>query len=121
MKKIIFAVTALGFFSSLCFAQTQAVSTPPVSKVSTQAVETKIFSGKVESVILADAAKGTKSEITVVDETGKKLTFSVKSTAMILDANKNSISLDKIQKDGKIKIKYTTKDGAEEAVSIRVI
>lgn len=119
MRRIMLAVAALGFCGSACFAQTG--SAVPLSKVSAQTVETKIYSGKVEAVVLADAAKGTKSEITVVDETGKKLTFSVKSTAAILDAKMNSISLDKIQKDEKVKVKYTTKDGVEEAVSIRLI
>ncbi len=70
MKQTLFAIIAVAFVSSLCFAQQP---TAPTSKISTQTVETKTFIGNVDSVSLADSAKGTKSEIVVVDEKGQKI------------------------------------------------
>lgn len=120
MKNIFIALLMLTFASSVCFAQ-QPI-TPSTGKVVTQTVETKTFTGKVESVSLADPAKGIKSEIVVVDEKGQKNTFLVKDVTTLYDADYKAITLDKIVKDQTVKVKYvTTKDGVTEAISIRVI
>jgi len=119
MNKIFFSILAVVFVYSLCFAQQPTV---PMSSSKLAVPENKILAGKVESVSLANVEKGTKTEITVVDESGKKVTFLVKSTVTIYDADHSAITLDKINKDENVKIKYsTTKEGVEEAVSIRVV
>ena len=134
MKKILLALLVLAFISPLCFAQ-QPVSAP-ISKVNPVAVATKTLTGKVESVSLADPVKGIKSEIViespvevkevkekdVVSEKDQKTTFLVKSTTTIYDADYKATTLDKIIKDQTIKVKYTTtKDGVNEAISVRQI
>jgi len=119
MKKILFVLLVLAFISPLCFAQ-QPVS--PITKTNPATVVTKTLTGKVESVSLADPVKGTKSEIAVVDEKGQKTTFLVKTTTTLYDADYKTTALDKITKDQTVKVKYiTTKDGVDEASSIRVV
>jgi hypothetical protein len=119
MKKILLTIIALGFVSSVCFAE-QAVPQATV-KVMPKAVETKTFTGKIDSVSLLDIAKGTKSEIIVVDEKSQKLTFLVKGTTTIYDAMSNAMLLGNIKKDSDVKVSYvTTKEGVNEATSIRL-
>lgn len=119
MRNILLALIMLTVVSSLCFAQ-QPVS--PITKTNPATVETKTLTGKVESVSLADPVKGTKSEIVVVDEKGQKTTFLVKTTTTLYDADYKTTALDKITKDQTVKVKYTTtKDGVDEASSIRAV
>mgnify|MGYP003394894324 CR=1 FL=1 len=120
MKKILLTIIAVTFVSSLCFAAEQAAP-PVVAKTAPKAIETKIFIGKIESVSLPDITKGTKSEITVVDEKNQKLTFLVKGTTTIYDTYSNTMILDSIKKDLNVKVAYvTTKEGVNEATSIRL-
>jgi len=118
MKKILLALLAFTFASSFCFAQQVSA---PVSQVAPKPVETKTFTGKVESVSLADSTKGIKSEIVAVDEKGQKLTFAVRTTATITDKDGKSITLGKIAKDNKVVIEYTTKKDTNRAKSIKVV
>jgi len=112
----------MGLVVSPCLAQQP--TTPVITKLTPQAVETKTVTGEVKSVTLADPAKGTKSEIVVVDKSGtepKEYTFLVKSTTTIYDADWKAISLDKVAKDEKVRVKYTTtKEGVNEGVSINI-
>jgi len=124
MKKTLLTLLILTFAASLCFAQQPMKPAAPVAAApaATPPASMKAFVGKVESISLADAAKGTKSEIVVVNEAGKKLTFLVKSTATIYDAASKTITLDKIKKDDKVRVKYmTSKEGVEEATSLRIM
>lgn len=117
MKSIFSLAVIILLASSACFAQQ-----PPSATLQTNpkvAVETKTLTGKVESVTLADAIKGIKPEIVVVDDSGNKTTFLVKTTTSISDAEWKTISLDGIKKDDLVKVKYvTTKQGVNEATSI---
>lgn len=82
----------------------------------------KVFRGTVQSVTLADPAKGTKSEIAVADAQKKTLVFLVKSTTTLYDATGNAITLDKIVKGNTAKIRYTTTaEGVHEAASVRLM
>lgn len=124
MKKISLALCMVGVLFSLCFAQTavEPVKKSAVGQGAQKADESKTVKGKVESVSLADAAKGTQSEITVVGDSGEKNTFLVKTTTTIYDANWKATTLDKISKDGNVKVKYsTTKEGVNEALSVSVV
>jgi len=133
MRSLLLAICLVGLVILPCFAQ-QPVSTS-TSKVSPAAVETKTLTGKVESISLADPVKGTKSEIViespveakeikekdVVNEKDQKTTFLVNSTTTIYDTDWKAISFDKIAKDEKVRVKYTTtKEGVNEAVSINL-
>ncbi|MCX5687346.1 MAG: hypothetical protein NTV71_01670 [Candidatus Omnitrophica bacterium] len=120
MKKILLTIIVATFVSSLCFAAEQTVL-PIVAKAAPKAIETRVFTGKIESVSLPDIAKGTKSEITAENEKNQKLTFLVKSTTTIYDAYSNTMLLDSVKKDSNVKVAYiTTKEGVNEATSIRI-
>jgi hypothetical protein len=82
----------------------------------------KTMKGSVKTVTLADSAKGTKSEVTVLDEKSAEKTFLVKSTTTLYGKDFKAIGLDKIMPDDKIKVKYaTTKEGVHEAVTINIL
>jgi hypothetical protein len=119
MKKILLAVLAITFVSSLCFAQE---ATAPTTKVAPTPVETKTFTGKVDSVSLADATKGTKSEIVVLADNGQKLNFVVKAGTPITDKDGKAVALSDIKKDNKVTVEYTMgKMGAHKAQSIKLV
>lgn len=118
MRQIFFVTLIIMLGSSFCFAQMSV--TPKASPISTTTSEAKTLTGKVESVTIADATKGTKSEITVAEDNGNKISFLVKSTATIYDAEGKTISLDKLKKNDSVRVKYTAKEGANEAVSIKL-
>jgi hypothetical protein len=110
MRKFILASIMVMFAVSVCFAQ--AAKSP----------ETKALSGKVESVILGDAAKGVVSKITAIEENGAKVTFLVKAATKISDSAMKMLTLDKIKKDDKISVKYViSKEGMSEATSISLV
>lgn len=84
--------------------------------------ETKIFSGTVESVSTPDPAKGTKAEIVLTDDNNKKLSFLITATTTLYSASSGPITLEKIIKGEKLKVRYiTTKEGVEKAVSVRIM
>ena len=127
MKKLLLFVTLAvsPCALSLVYAQQSAIppkATAPSKLTTTQSIETKILVGKIESVTVADIAKGIKSEIVAVKEDGQKYTFLVKTTTTIYDADWKAVTLDKLSKNENVKIKYTTtKEGVNEAISISVV
>ncbi len=146
MKKILVALSVLPLMSGLCFAQgTMMGTTKPAMKASETAkpaggpgglggevvkpvmmgapVEAaKAFHGKIESVSIADPIKGTKSEVVVVDDSGKKMNFLVKPTTTIYDANLQPLTLDKVKADDKAMVKYeVNKEGLNETQSISLM
>jgi len=112
----------MGLALSPCLAQQP--TTPVTPKLTPQTVETKTVTGEVKSVTLADPAKGTKSEIVVVDKSGtepKEYTLLVKSTTTIYGADWKAVVLDKIKQNDTVRVTYsTTKEGVYEATSIRI-
>jgi hypothetical protein len=122
MKKIIFSLFVVSLTSSFAFAQQQAVPAVDKSAMAMQAPKVKDFIGKVESVSAADPAKGTKSEIVVMDKENKKVSFIVKATTTIYDSASAAITLEKIKVGDNVNIKYkTTKEGLESAISIHIV
>jgi len=120
MKNLILAMIILLAGTSISFAQTQKAA--PITVSATKTEETKSATGSVESVTLADPAKGTKSEIVVTGDNGQKYAFLVKSTTTIYAVGWEAITLDKISKSDKVKVKYsTTKEGVNEALSINLM
>jgi len=120
MKKILLAILAITFVSSLCFAAGQ--STTPANKVVSNPVVVKTFKGKVESVILGDPAKKTRSEISVADEKGQKLSFVVRAKVDISGKDGKATTLDKLAKGDKVVVEYTTTSkGTHKANSIKLV
>lgn len=119
MKKILFAVLAINFASSLCFAQ-QAQA--PVTKPTAAVVETKTLTGKVDSVIIGDATKKVKSELVVVADNGQKLSLVVKNGTPITDKGGKTLTLSDIKKGNKVTVEYTAKaNGTNKAQSIKLV
>jgi len=112
----------LMFAGSLCFAQ-QATD-PVVTQAALQTrVGVKILIGKVDSITLAGLAKGFSPEIAVVDDKGNKSILLVKPNTFIYYFDYlRKIPLGNLKKDDKVRVKYiTTKEGVNEAISIRLL
>jgi hypothetical protein len=126
MKKVIsLAILAL-LFSVSSFAQSKPVTAAKsvekaaVVKSQPKAIEIKEFSGKVDSLAVADAAKKISAQLNAIDEKGAKITFIVAGKAMIMSAGQ-MITLDKISKDASVVVKYhLAANGANEATEITV-
>jgi hypothetical protein len=102
-------------------AMTSAQQSATAASQKHHAASGKVFKGTVDAVTLADPAKGTKSEITVVDAQKKSLVFLVKSTTTLYDVSGTAITLDKIIKGNKVRVRYqTTAEGLHEAASVRL-
>jgi hypothetical protein len=83
--------------------------------------QAKILKGKIGSVSLADQTAGTKSEIVVQIARNKKSIFLVMSTTRIYDKDAKATSLEQLQKNQFVQVKYlTTKEGVNEAQTIKV-
>ncbi|MGA2775782.1 MAG: hypothetical protein ABSE81_06980 [Candidatus Omnitrophota bacterium] len=119
MKKTLLVVLAFTFVSSLCFAQQP---TAPVSQAAPKSVETKSFVGKIDTIILADAVKGTHSAIAVVDEKGQKMNFTVKISTVISAKDGKKLTFSELKKDNKVIVEYiTTEKGTNRAQSIKLV
>ena len=82
----------------------------------------KISRGIIQSVTLADAALGTRPEVTVVNAQNKRLTFLVMSTTTLSGADGKALTMDKLQAGQKIRISYrTTPENVQEALSIHIL
>jgi hypothetical protein len=80
------------------------------------------FIGTVDSVTIADPAKGTKSEIVAVNKAITKMSFLIVATTTLYNAKGETIGLAKIVKGNEINVKYkTTAEGVHQAVSVKVI
>jgi ABC-type oligopeptide transport system substrate-binding subunit len=121
MKNLLFALLAVTFVISLCFAQPAAQPTAVASKPVEKPVEIKTFTGKVDSVVIGDIAKKTVSEIVALDEKGQKLSFVVRPSTSILAKDGKAVTLNEIKKDNKVTIEYTTSAaGTNKAKSIQL-
>ena len=89
-----------------------------VKPIKAQAI-LKIIKGKVESITIADPAKGIKSSLAVIADNGLTQSFIVKPTTAIYDSDWKASTLEKIVKGANVKVKYSvSKEGAIEALSI---
>lgn len=115
--------TLVTFFIVLCVASLVLAQTTKVAATQAQTKPAhKLFKGIVDSVTLADPVKGTKPEIAVVNAEKQKMTFLVKSTTTIADAEGKPITLDKVQKGEKCSVTYdTTAENVNEAISIHLL
>ncbi len=126
MKKIVTAllVFAVAGAGALCFAQpvVATAQTAPAAPIAANETGPKMIAGKIDTVTIADPAKGTKSEVIVADEAGTKTAVLVKATTTIYDVDWKPLTLDKLAKDQRVKVKYSmTKEGVNEALSVSII
>ena len=116
MKKIPLFVLVGCLLSSICFAQQVPVS------VKKNQVFPVSFSGKVDNVVMADTAKGSKPELSVVGDNGKKMVFVISGSTVLSDAALKEITLDKLNKDDKVQIVYKhVIPGGNEAITIKLL
>ena len=97
---------------------TATVATPAVVTVPVK----KIFTGTIKSVSMADAVKGTKSEIAVTNDAGGTSMFLVKATTTLYDADAKATMLNKIAVGTKVSVTYTiTPENMYEAKSVKTV
>jgi hypothetical protein len=121
MKRIFALLIAFLAGGTICFAQQAAVTHAQTQAVAVKAVEAKSVVGAVKSVVTGDPAKGTRSEIIVIDEKSVEHTFVIKGTTTVYDVDFKATGVDKIKANEKVKIKYSVKEGVNEATSITVV
>ena len=130
MKRIFLMVSVFVLSAGITYAQPAGSTKPtapaapaaPVVSQASKVLGTQKMAGKVDSVSMGDAAKGTKSEIVIVDDSGKKSTMQVGSTTPVFDANWATITLDKIAKGQTVTVKCTSSsDGTLKATAINVM
>jgi len=123
MKKILFALVAVAFVATLCFAQkgqTASGSLAPSNRAAVPLVA-KTFVGKVESVSWGGGHKGAKPGIMAIDDKGQQMDFVAKSNATITGKNGKPIDMTDIKKGDKISVSYVTRsDGVNRAKSIKL-
>ncbi len=103
--------------SSTAVTPVQATS----STISSTPVGTDTFTGKVGLVSNGNSMSGQNPQITVKDDSGKEMIFTVASDATIIGKDGNTTSLNWISKDDKVAIDYTTaQDGTKTAKAIKV-
>ncbi|NTV29464.1 MAG: hypothetical protein HGA80_05225 [Candidatus Omnitrophica bacterium] len=118
MKRFALSAVALLVTGGLAFAQTPA-PTKPAIPAKPAAIRSKTFSGKIQSVTEADAAKGTKSEISVVGDDAAAKVFLVKAGTTIYAPNGQPLALKDLKAENSVKVSYkTSPEGVLEALAI---
>ena len=130
MRKVL-SVLAMSIFSvSMALAADQpaapvtatATVTAPVAVAPAVPAAMETQTGIVKSISMANAAKGTKSEIVIVDAAGKETSTLIKSTTTLYDADAKAITLDKIAADSKVAVVYiVSPEGVNEASSVKLV
>ncbi len=120
MKKVALVLAVVAFVAGSVFAQENV---PPANKVANAAgkvaAETKTAVGTLTNVTLAEPAKGiANSTITVTDETGKAVNYTVTQSTKIVGAALDVLTLNQLKIGEKIQVKG--KEGTEEAATIHV-
>jgi hypothetical protein len=122
MNKIVGIIITLAFVGSTCFAQGSAKTLPAPAKSPSAASATKTVVGKVVSITIADPAKGiTKEAISIVDEAGKTVSYTVGSVAKVFDNARHAIPLKRLKAGDKVKVKGKKTSAGEEAQSITLL
>lgn len=127
MKKVIIALLMITAAVSFVLADEgeQAITnkTPKkvIREVTLRTDSTDFVIGKVDSVTPADLLTTPRSKIQVIDSTGKRREFVVKALAVIYDSTGRFLSLDKVQPGQEVQVNYRQRDGASEAVAVRIL
>ena len=117
MLRLILAFAFMALLPVVSKAADLVASPAVVAAVSAE----KMLMGSVKSVSVADATKGTKSQIEVIGTDTKTTDILVKETTTLYGADAKAISLDKIAADAKVEVVYSvTKEGVNEAKSVKL-
>ena len=117
MKKSVLILIAVAFMAGIAFAQEAEKPVPPANAM---IKESKATVGKVVNVTVAEPAKGiANGTVTVMDDTGKAVNFTVTQSTKILGTALDVITLNQLKIGEKIKIK--SKEGSQEASAIKVV
>ena len=125
MKKVALVLIAIAFVAGVAFAQEQV---PPANKIVTETkttvtkvtTDTKAAIGTLTNVTLSEPAKGiANSTITITDNTGQAMNYTVTQSTKILGAALDVVTLNQLKIGEKLKIK--SKEGSQEASAIKVI
>ncbi len=121
MKKLLLVVLALMLVSSVSFAQGASKGAPSPAKEIAKGVESVgAFVGKIVSVTVADPAKGVMDgTVKVADDMGNPVSYTVNSTAMILDASLNVVTLNQLKAGETVKVKAGKTKGEAKAIAVQ--
>jgi hypothetical protein len=131
IRNIIFIIFIL-FVSSNCFGQDSIASQPKggplppaassVQKIMNPSVKPLEIKGTVESVTIAEPARGIRPELSMLGADGKHYLFLVRSTTTIYSPDWKPCTLDKIVNGQNVRVQYiTNKDGMLVALSIKPV
>ncbi len=119
MKKSQFVFLMCLGAASVCQAENYPV---PVLVSAADSSSVQTVTGTVDSVSVADSAKGLRSEIVIAGQNGRPQVLIVKGTTTIYDPDWKPTGLDVLHKNDRVKVKYViTGEGLDEALSIKKI
>lgn len=120
MKKILLATLVVVFTSSLCFAQQTSVSVSQTAQTSA-GTRTMTGTGRVGSIIIGDSTKGIKSQLSVMDDYGKNISFAVSSETSITDKDGKVVAISDLKKGNKVTVVYAVGKKVNRAQSIKLV
>lgn len=132
MKRAAVLLCALMFISLTCFGQEPVPPgakggnpRPPSSGVNVKRmarpwVKPLEIKGLIDTITMAEPAKGTRPEISVTGHDGRHYVFIVRTITTIYGRDWKPVTLDKLEKGQKVRIQYiVNKDGMLVALSIK--
>ena len=125
MKKLTLTMVMLSLLSSVCFAQLVSSPAAPVAPAVAEAkkdaatIPTSEITGKIKSVSMADAAKGTPASIVIIDSMGKEAALTVLPSTLIVKEGKKT-TLDEVTQNASVRVKYIENQGAKAALGIQI-
>ncbi|MCK9430633.1 MAG: hypothetical protein M0R17_11595 [Candidatus Omnitrophica bacterium] len=120
MKKILLALLVVQFSSSLCLAQ-QASTTTGQTAPTLPEIRTVNGTGRVSLVIIGDFTKGIKSQLSIGDDYGRNLSFSVSDDTLITDKDGKTIALGDLKKGNKVAVLYAIGKRVNRAQSVKLL
>jgi hypothetical protein len=115
MKKLnvvlsVCAMLILIGFTKQSLAETKKVVT---EKKATTYSQGTAFAGKVDSI--------TATELVVSNKAGKKHTFVIDSSTKVMDSADAASTIDHVKAGEKVRVKYSSANGKDEAVKIHLL
>lgn len=118
-------VAAAPAAESAAAAPAEAVSAEAkkvITDTTLRSEEAQSIIGKVDSIMPADLLTRPKSKITITDESGNQVEFTVKPLAVIYDMSGKIVALDEVSSGRKVQVHYKMLGGdAKEASSIKIL
>ncbi len=76
-------------------------------------MQATVFAGKVDSI--------SASDLVVTNKAGKKHTFVLESSTKVIGSNDAASTIDHVKAGNKVRVKYTTENGKEDATSVHIL